>query len=312
MTRSRTGCALHGAIRAARAISGVVPVVHSTAGCSALLEFGPGPASSNIVEKQVIFGGSSRLREQLKNAVKVIAGDLYIVLGGCATELVGDDIPAMTKEAVEQGYPVISAAAPGFRGSAFDGYRFLLKALIGNLPDAVTGGCDKKEGLVNLLGIVPGEHATWEGDLAELSRALELAGLKTNPVFGFEGGVEGVRDLARAGASVVLSPWGLDAAIHLESRFGIPWTAVEAVPVGASETVSFLRQVAAAAGIDAGRIENGLLAEARRERHFLKRLFDAPFGHDFQKEFAVVGPGSHALGVARFLSGTLGWLPSLV
>ncbi|HEY3491216.1 MAG TPA: nitrogenase component 1 [Candidatus Deferrimicrobiaceae bacterium] len=310
--RSRTGCALHGAIRAARAIPGVVPVVHSTAGCSAPREFGSGLPSTGIVEKQVVFGGSSRLREQLKNALKVVSGDLYVVLGGCAPELVGDDIPAMTKEAVEQGYPVICAASAGFRGSAFDGYRLFLKALIENLPDAPSGGNDKIPGLVNLLGIVPGGHATWEGDLAELGRVLERTNLKANPVFGYGGGIDGVRGLARAQRSVVFSPWGLDAARLLEARFGIPWTDAGAIPVGAAETASFLEVLGREAGLGADALEERLSDEARRERHFLDRLPDTTFGYDFQKDFAIVGPGSQALGVARFLTATLGWLPSLV
>src|SRR5512133_1258542 len=129
---SRSGCALHGAVYSALAVGGVVPIIHGTSGCGIQAHLGGalrsgwngsgasgGAAlpSSNISEKQVVFGGTSRLREQIKNTVKVLSGELYVVLSGCAAEMVGDDISAMTKEAREQGFPVISISTPGFRGS---------------------------------------------------------------------------------------------------------------------------------------------------------------------------------------------------
>ncbi|MEI7789062.1 MAG: nitrogenase component 1, partial [Chlorobiaceae bacterium] len=126
---SRNSCALHGALQVIEAIEGVVPVIHSTAGCgvqhflgvnrlnAGADRFGGPPVSnSNISEKHVVFGGSSRLREQLKNTVKIVEGDLYVIVTGCSTEMVGDDIPAMTKEGRDQDFQVIYANTPGFRG----------------------------------------------------------------------------------------------------------------------------------------------------------------------------------------------------
>jgi nitrogenase molybdenum-iron protein beta chain len=118
----RNACALIGALQTIQAIEGFVPIIHSTAGCAlqqylggsvagggvgAGLAEGATVSSSNISEKHVVFGGSSRLREQIKNTVKVLKGDL------CSPDrlrhMVGDDIPAMAKEAREQGLPVIHA-----------------------------------------------------------------------------------------------------------------------------------------------------------------------------------------------------------
>ena len=161
----------------------------------------------NVFEKQVVFGATARLREQIKNTVKIMDGGLHVVLSSCATEMIGDDIPAMAKEARDQGFPVLSIASAGFRGTSHDGVR------------AVPEGCARARGrlvrpaerdprLVNLLGIVPRQDAFWEGDLAEWSRLLAGIGLRANPVFGLEGGIGGLRDLTRAGSSLVVSPWG--------------------------------------------------------------------------------------------------------
>ncbi len=127
--RARASCALHGALAAFNAIEGVTPILHATAGCGiqyqrslvplggavpACAALGNPLSSTNIGEKHVVFGGGSRLREQLKNTVKVVQSDLYAIVSGCAPEMVGDDIPAMAKEGREQGFPVLFANTPAF------------------------------------------------------------------------------------------------------------------------------------------------------------------------------------------------------
>jgi nitrogenase molybdenum-iron protein beta chain len=138
---SRNSCALHGALQLFEAIQGVIPVIHSTSGCGVQYYLGgtrlsggndpfgsPPVSSSNIAEKHVVFGGGSRLREQLKNTVKVVQGDLYAIVTGCSIEMVGDDVPAMAKEGREQDWPVIYANTPGFRGDVHQGYQLAVRA----------------------------------------------------------------------------------------------------------------------------------------------------------------------------------------
>ena len=203
LERPGTGCALHGALHSAAAVPGVVPILHATAGCgiqahrngAAAGWVGPDPLGgmaapgSNVFEKQVVFGATSRLREQIKNTVKVIDGQLYVVMSSCATEMIGDDVPAMAKEARDQGMKVLSVASAGFRGSAHDGYALFLKGVLAH-PDLLGPAGGREPRLVNLLGIVPRQDAFWEGELAEWSRLLAGIGLRANPVFGPDGGVE--------------------------------------------------------------------------------------------------------------------------
>ncbi|CBK74008.1 Nitrogenase molybdenum-iron protein, alpha and beta chains [Butyrivibrio fibrisolvens 16/4] len=75
----RNGCALHGALQTVQEIEGAVPVVHANAGCGVINYLAnktvgngasrysgfatPGTA---VQERHVIFGGASRLREQIK------------------------------------------------------------------------------------------------------------------------------------------------------------------------------------------------------------------------------------------------------
>ena len=220
--------------------------------------------------------------------------------------------PEVLLEGVEAGFPVFWAGTAGFKGSAFHGYRLLLKALIDRLPDEPPADPGPGERIVNLLGIVPGESPTWEGDFAEMGRVLGIVGLSANPVFGFEGGIDRVRDLARARRSIVFSEWGADAARQLESRFGIPWTDAAAVPVGAIETGALLESLRGPLALDPEAVRKVVEAEERRERHFLGRFAEATVSHDPQRKFAIAGPASTVMGISRFLTGTLGWLPSLL
>jgi nitrogenase molybdenum-iron protein beta chain len=324
LERPASGCALHGALHAAAAVRGVVPILHAPAGCGTHAALagpaagwaGPGPAgglaaaSTNLCEKQVVFGGTARLREQIKNAVKVMPGQLYVVLGSCPTEMIGDDIAAMAREARAQGFPVLDIAAAGFRGPAQEGYGLFLQGVLAR-PEVLGPVLPPEPDLVNLLGILPGQDVFWEGDLDEWSRLLAGIGLRANPVFGHAGGVEGLRDLSRASISLVLSPWGAGVARTLEANVGVPWLDIGELPVGAEATCAALRALAARLGRD-GAVDAFVEAEVRRETYFLTRLAEAYHRHGLQREFAMVASGAQAAGLVTFLVATLGWLPRTV
>jgi len=243
---SRSGCALLGALATIAAINRVVPVVHSTAGCSIQYQEGIVPfggstpsgaqwgaplSSSNISQKHVVFGGGSRLREQLKNTVKVVSADLFVVLTGCATEMVGDDIRAMTKEGREQGFPVICANTPGFGGSFHRGYQQAIRALIEQLPELQVEATPRNS-LVNIWGVVPQQDAFWYGHLQQIEALLDESGIVANTLFGGERGLKEWKDIPYAALNVVVSQWGRETAILLEQKYGTPWIEVAGLPIG--------------------------------------------------------------------------------
>ncbi|MDR3239562.1 MAG: hypothetical protein LBT44_05695, partial [Clostridiales bacterium] len=107
--RPRFTCALGGALCALRALPRVIPIIHASAGCGYNLlnahNSGAGYlgggycggtawSSSNVVEREVVFGGEDRLREQIQSTLEIIDGDLYVVVTGCMVEMIGDDIRA--------------------------------------------------------------------------------------------------------------------------------------------------------------------------------------------------------------------------
>ncbi len=319
----RNGCALHGALRLLEAVGGVVPILHASAGCAVAarvsgdafagglgqLASSSGETSATVLhEKQVVFGGTSRLREQIKNTLKVLTGDLYVVVTGCVPEVVGDDVPAMVKEATEQRFPVLGIAAPGFKGNGWTGYASTARALLEQLPSilAPEAGGDRPD--VNLLGVVPGRDPGWEGDLLAVEGILAELGLRSNRLVGLGQGTAAWRQAPLARVNVVLSPWGLEAARLLADRHGTPVVDLGFLPVGSRDAALLVEKVAEALSLDGRTVDAARARLDSRLRHFLKKAAPSLLLGDVQERIAVVGGTAAAVGQARFLSGTLGQL----
>lgn len=323
----RNSCLLHGAIQTVRAIENAIPIVHSTSGCGfqqylsgCTLSGNSGSGytgglslvSSNVIEKQVVFGGTSRLREQIKNTVKVQRGDLYVVLTGCTTELVGDDAPAMTKEAQEQGYPVIIASTPGFKGGTHLGYSVTLKSIIHQLDKFTEVDESKTPALVNILGIVPEQDVFWKGNLEEIRRILELAGVKVNTLFGLGEGIERWASVPKAELNIVLSSWGLASAELLQEKYGTEYLYFDNIPVGPKDTSEFVKKVGESLKISDDIINEVIAKEEKRVAYYIENSLDSFFKYNYKRRFAIVGDSSLSLGILSFLNNPLGLIPDKI
>jgi nitrogenase molybdenum-iron protein beta chain len=314
LEKSRNSCALQGAIKTILEIEGVVPIVHSTAGCAIQQAIGDKVSShsgfdipsTNVIEKQVIFGGGSRLREQIKNTVKVIAGDLYVTLSGCAPELVGDDVITMTNEAQEQGEPVIYFKAPGFKGKFHSGYEGVVNAIINQLPAVAKVNTEKQHNLVNIFGIIPNQDIHWRGNLEEVKRILEAIGLKVNTLFGFGQGIEQWKDIPSAALNIVFSKWGTSIAENLEKKYEAPFLNLKSIPVGAEDTISFIKRVSDILNVDEEKANKFINEEKKKEEYFLNNILNLYVDYNFQRSIGIVGEESIINGLGSFLSKTLG------
>lgn len=318
---SRNSCALHGALQVFEAIEGTVPVIHSTSGCGVQHYLGatrlsggndpfgsPPVSSTNIREKHVVFGGGSRLREQLKNSVKVAKGDLYAIVTGCSIEMVGDDVPAMAKEGIDQDWPVIYASTPGFRGDVHQGYQLAVRSLIEQLPDLWKEATPAPAGLVNIWGVIPNQDPFWRGNLQEVGRLLEAIGLVPNLLLGADQDVASWKQVPGAALNLTLSPWGEVPVRLLEERYGTPFVSVGGLPVGAAAG-TLLRLVTEKLGLDRQRTEAVIALEESRLKKQFALLADTYYRTGFQREFALVGESAQVVGIAEFLGNTLGLLP---
>jgi nitrogenase molybdenum-iron protein beta chain len=84
------------------------------------------------------------------------------------------------------------------------------------------------------------------------------------------------------------------------------------VPTGSVDSGEFLERVASALSFGQDRVACVRADLERRLRHFVRRASPQLLLGDVQKTVAVVGSSANAVGVARFLSGTLGQIVELV
>ncbi|MEE3420257.1 MAG: nitrogenase component 1 [Lachnospiraceae bacterium] len=320
IARPRNGCALHGALWTVEEIRGAVPIVHANAGCSfqsslSLWAGGGGSPkfsgsavpSTNSQERHIIFGGASRLREQIKNTVKVVDGDLYVVLTGCEAAMVGDDVDAMTKEASDQGLQVIDSQTPGIRGDVHQGYEQVMSDLVEKIP-GLKGypAPEKDEKLINVFGILPHQNFTFRGDLAEIRRILEGAGYHVHTFFGPVDGVEELKRAPGAALSISFSRWGDKAAESLQRQYGIPVLKREAPPTGYAAARDLLETVAELVPADKERLQSFLAAEKETFSYYLGTLRDIFYEKNISRRIAVVGDEAEVTALSHFLTDYLG------
>ncbi|MGB9979175.1 nitrogenase component 1 [Methanobacterium sp.] len=309
----RFSCALGGALSTITAIDGYVPVIHGGPGCGVQLFYGQSftsgfrgsgwiggvsVPSTNTYEKEVVFGGEPRLKEQIEKTIEIIDGKRYVVLTGCTSELIGDDISGVLREFEDNS--IAYAETAGFRGSSYNGYEILL----GSLIDQVVKEKPKEERLVNIFGIVPSQDVFWKGNLDEIERILESIGLEVNTLFNGKP----VEDLSAAALNIVLSPWvGIQLAQKLEKQFGIPYV-VSPLPVGSDETNAFLEKVGNALGIDVSEVT---AKEEEKTYKSIDRVADFIIDFDVQPRFATITDSNYAIAINKFFVNEFGWIPSL-
>lgn len=315
----RNGCALHGALQSVQEIRGAVPVVHSNAGCGVVNYLAKRNASGGSArysglsipgtaaqERHVIFGGASRLREQIKNTIKVQKGDLYVILNSCESAMVGDDVDAMTREIVEQGEPVVDTLVAGFNGGTHYGYEHVLADILKAIDGIFKSDIKKDSKLVNIFGIIPGNDPYWQGNLNEIKRILNGFGLKANVFFGVTGSVQQLKDAKNAAASIVFTKWGEGPAKVLNEKYDIPVIARPSLPADANGVRGLATALAEIVELDASKVDEFIADEEDFENSILYRVRDEIFEYGLAKTAAFIGEEEQAIRLGGFLKNRLG------
>ena len=316
--RPRNGCALHGAVQTLSEIGGIVPIVHANGGCAVqnyLANKASGLAGgyvkglsvpgTNFQERHIIFGGASRLREQIKNTLKVFEGELYIVLNSCESAMVGDDIAAMTREVQEQGAPVIESLLAGFNGDSHYGYETLFTDIFKKLPRVkkIEQNTDNK--LVNILGIVPNQDIYFKGDLEEISRILAGIGVKSNTFFN-SNGVKELETAQNSSLNIVFSKWGIKAAEYLKAEYGTDYIVFDKIPTGFDEVKKFVNTIGDKLLLCYDIIDNFVEKEKEYFDYYFSRVADQFYKGNFSKKVSVIGDEKTVRQIAEFIKKYLG------
>lgn len=322
--RPRYFCSLGGAMSTITALPRTIPILHAASGCAGSIAWaqnggsalqvggycgGLAVPSSNVQEREVVFGGYDRLREQIENTLDVIDGDLYFVITGCVTEVIGDDIRAVVSEFKGEGVDILAAETGGFRGNSYYGYDIVMQALV---KDFVTKGRSKVKGKVNVFGIVPYMDVFWRGNLEGIRLLLEKLGLTVNTFFTSEDSLEEIKNSSEAELNIVVSDiYGVETAQSFEEIHKTPYI-VTALPIGPSASDDFLRKIGDMLSIDKQLVEKVIQHENDVYYSYVEPLVECYNDLDMQRYAAVVGDVNYARAVTKFLADDLGWIPEFV
>lgn len=317
LDKQRYKCAL-AAMQTVQAIDRALPILHSGPGCAQKLSdtngssgyFSPNifPCTS-INEKDVVFGGVKKLNSTIENALKVVDADLYVVLTGCIPEIVGDDSGEVVSRFEDAEKPVIYAPTAGFKGNNYKGHEQVVDAII----EQYLKKSDKKQkGLVNIWADVPYQDLFWLGNLRALENLVSELGLTPNTIFGYNRGIENIKKIPEAEFNLLVSPWvGLGNVKKMERKFGTPYLHYPTLPVGATETSKFLREVGKFAGVAEEKVEAVIKEHEDYYYYLIGRYADLFLENRvINKQFTVVADAQYSLGITKFLVNDLGLIPA--
>lgn len=327
--QERYTCAI-GALQSVVAIPRAVPILHSGPGCGTMIAgfferstgYAGGSTSpcTNFSEREVVFGGTDRLRNIIKNTYKVLDTDLQVVVTGCTAGIVGDDVASVTEEFLEEGKPIVHVETSGFKSNNYVSHSNVINAIIDQYVSRFEEENPKRseENLVNVFASIPYQDQFWKGNLREYKRLLEGIGLKVNILFGpHSGGVKEWQTIPRANFNILISPWYGEAIVkNLERRYEQPWFQFGYVPIGANETTRFLNGVIEFAKEQGAKIdeEKARAFIAEEEHAYYEEIdnlatFLLEFRYGLPNHVHIIHDAGYVVGLTRFLLHETGIVP---
>ena len=229
---SQRACVFCGSRVVLYPIADALHLVHGPIGCAAYtwdirgaLSSGPElhrlSFSTDLQEKDVIFGGEKKLEAALRELIARHEPAGAFVYSTCIVGLIGDDIRAVCKRvAADTGIPVIPVMSEGFKGNKRAGYEAACAAMAELVGTGDTSGVP--EVAINILG-----DFNLAGEIWVIREYFEKLGVS---VVANVTGDGRIADLARAhGASlnvVQCSGATMDLAKIMQERYGIPFAKV--------------------------------------------------------------------------------------
>jgi len=327
--QGRYTCAI-GAMQSVVAIRRAVPILHAGPGCGDMItgffERATGYAGgstapcTNFSEREVVFGGIDRLREIVANTYKVLDTDLQVILTGCTSGIVGDDVDALADEFRAEGKPVVSVETAGFKCNNYEAHSLVANAIIDQYVDRFSNGNENRcePNTVNLFASLPYQDPFWKGNLGEYKRLLEGLGLKAQVLFGpLSEGAEEWKRIPRANFNILVSPWyGKPIADHLKTNYGQPYTWFPHIPIGANAAEKFLRQVSEFAleqNADINRERAETFIRREREAYYEEidnlATFLMEFRYGLPTHVHVLHDAGYVVGLSKFLLHEVGIVP---
>ena len=229
---SQRACVFCGSRVVLYPVADALHLVHGPIGCAAYtwdirgaLSSGPElhrmSFSTDLREKDVIFGGEKKLYHALCDLIDTYSPKAAFVYSTCIVGIIGDDVSAVTKKVSEEkGIPVLPVHSEGFKGTKKDGYKAACDALfqlIGRSGDTKTIPYS-----INILG-----EFNIGGEAWMIKEYYRKMGVEIVSVMTGDGRVDEIGRAHQAGLNVVqCSGSMIHLAEMMKEKYNIPYIRV--------------------------------------------------------------------------------------
>jgi nitrogenase molybdenum-cofactor synthesis protein NifE len=229
---SQRACVFCGSRVVLYPIADALHLIHGPIGCAAYtwdirgaLSSGPQlhrlSFSTDLKEKEVIFGGEPKLYQALIDLIGTYKPKAAFVYSTCIVGIIGDDVEAVCKKvARETGIPVLAVHSEGFKGTKKDGYKAACDAMFKLVG---TGSTDAVSPVsINILG-----EFNIGGEAWMIKEYYKQMGVEVVSVMTGDGRVDEIRKSHGAALNVVQCSGAMTfLAQMMEEKYGIPFIRV--------------------------------------------------------------------------------------
>ena len=229
---SQRACVFCGSRVVLYPIADALHLVHGPVGCAAYTwdirgSLSSGPQlhrmsfSTDLQEKDVIFGGEDKLYLALCELIDAYSPKAAFVYATCIVGLIGDDVQAICKRvASEKGIPVLPVHSEGFKGTKKDGYQAACDAMAKLVGTRSTQGITPFS--INILG-----DFNLAGEIWMIKKYYEEMGIEVVATITGDGRVNDICRAHGAKLNVVQCSGSMTKlAQHMEKVYGIPFIKV--------------------------------------------------------------------------------------
>ncbi|TWU42264.1 nitrogenase iron-molybdenum cofactor biosynthesis protein NifE [Novipirellula artificiosorum] len=225
---SQRACVFCGSRVVLYPIADALHVIHGPIGCAAYTwdirgAWSSGPQlhrmsfSTDLQEKDVIYGGEKKLYQGLIELVEHYRPKAAFIYSTCIVGLIGDDVEAICRRVTaETGVETIPVHSEGFKGSKKDGYSAACNALGRLVGTGDTSGIRPLS--INILGDFNIAGETWV-----IKDYYERMGVEVVATITGDGRVDDIRRCHGAALNVVQCSGSMSQlATKMKEQYGIP------------------------------------------------------------------------------------------
>lgn len=294
------GCQLFGIQQALSGIKDAVILFHTVIGCSFACNSihmstnmkDIRQTCSVISEKEVVFGGEENLEKAVKKINQYYDYNLLIIISGCVSEMIGDDIESVINNNKDKKVLYINGA--GFLNSYSKGFE---KGLL-SLVDLINSPSKTNDKDINIIGLENDSYLK-DGDILEIEK---LIGDDFNLNFlGSDCSLEDIEKSSNARFNLVIDR-GVSLAEYMKDEFNIPYKEIS-YPYGMLGGFRLLEVTEEEFNMDYSykkeKMKNQVKNQIEKVYGYLQSLYQMPA--------AVIASKNRARGMKSFLEEELGF-----